>query len=295
MRFRPCDPPSAPPVTPAASPAGSSPACGPCPARSATRRGAGPLGAPEIARERLLRLAGAQQTLDRGVGRRNRMRLPGCPRAAGPGCAPVVVASRASCQASRQGCAGHLIDATKGLHGPYPDSSPGVIGLDAVFAVRHGTRVQVTLLAFVWWPQAVRIQSGSAISLSVIWRSALISSCMTGCDEGLHEGCRRDGHAMAFDTLEQDRDIGRGVAPELDKMDLDGRTLWDPGSQVLRGWTSSQIPSAGRSVRVMTGSGWLPGMRAKENRLRRAVRMIMASCMAKPAPIQMRGPSPKGR
>ena len=41
--------------------------------------------------------------------------------------------------------------------------------------------------------------------------------------------------------------------------------------------------------------GTFPGTRVKRNRDRSVERMITASCRAKLAPMQMRGPSPKGR
>ena len=61
------------------------------------------------------------------------------------------------------------------------------------------------------------------------------------------------------------------------------------------GSTVSQTPPSGRRVRIITGLGVLPMIRPKRCRASRVAKMITASYKAKFAPMQMRGPSPKGR
>src|SRR5690606_16651189 len=59
--------------------------------------------------------------------------------------------------------------------------------------------------------------------------------------------------------------------------------------------TFSQTPPSGLSVRMRTGRGSRPGTEVKRNRARSVASTITASCSAKEAPMQMRGPPPKGR
>jgi len=62
-----------------------------------------------------------------------------------------------------------------------------------------------------------------------------------------------------------------------------------------RGSASSQTPPSGRNVMIITGAGALPATFRNRNRASSVARMITASCIAKLAPMQIRGPSPKGR
>ena len=61
------------------------------------------------------------------------------------------------------------------------------------------------------------------------------------------------------------------------------------------GSVSSQTPPCGRSVRIITGSGSRPLTGVKPKLAMSVARMMTASCSAKLAPMQIRGPSPTGR
>ncbi len=59
--------------------------------------------------------------------------------------------------------------------------------------------------------------------------------------------------------------------------------------------TSRGMPPAGRRVSHMRGRGRKPAGSPNENRASSVARMICASIVAKPAPMQARGPAPNGR
>ena len=57
----------------------------------------------------------------------------------------------------------------------------------------------------------------------------------------------------------------------------------------------SQTPPAGRKVKIISGVGLRPETGLKRNDLSRLAKIMIASFIAKFDPIQIRGPSPKGR
>ena len=57
----------------------------------------------------------------------------------------------------------------------------------------------------------------------------------------------------------------------------------------------SQTPPAGRRVKIISGVGLHPETGLKRNDLSRLAKMMIASFIAKFDPIQISGPSPKGR
>jgi hypothetical protein len=57
----------------------------------------------------------------------------------------------------------------------------------------------------------------------------------------------------------------------------------------------SGMPPSGRNVTRATGLGLWPGSAAKRKRRTKVARITAASMVANPAPMQMRGPPPKGK
>jgi len=86
--------------------------------------------------------------------------------------------------------------------------------------------------------------------------------------------------AFAHDMLDRE---------EFRPVFLEGKRPPQTGSAVIH------TPPSGRNVRIITGSGSLPFTGVNLNRDNIVARIITASCSAKLAPMQMRGPSPKGR
>ena len=85
------------------------------------------------------------------------------------------------------------------------------------------------------------------------------------------------------------RVASRATPSSTDLLDPALRWGQSSGSAVI------QTPPSGRRVRIITGSGSLPGTGVNLNRPSSVARTMTASCNAKLAPMQMRGPSPKGR